>query len=350
MYTECNRLQIKVRREEDTIVKMIDVAQLANVSTATVSRVLQNPEEVKEETRKRVLSSIKQLNYQPNVLARHLRKNKTNTILVVVPNILNTVFSHIVGGIEHTASKNNFRVILGNSNKDINKEYDFLNVLKQRQVDGMILLSAQMDSDTLNELVKEYSVVIASEYKESVNAAMVTIDNIKSGIMATRHLLRLGHKQVAHISGPLSNYLSKDRFKGYKQAIIQQGLEVDSDLIKEGAFTLESGFDQTIALLNSNKPFSALFAANDVMAIGAIKAAKVYGVRVPEDLAVVGFDNIGFSSVFDPGITTIAQPMTEMGNKAMELLLKSMKGTEYRKERIMLQTNLIIRESCGAKK
>lgn len=331
------------------MVKMNDVAEKANVSKATVSRVLRNPETVKKDTREKVLAIIEQMNYQPNILARHFRRSETNTILVVVPNIMNTVFSHILGGIEHAACEKGYRVLLANTNKQVEKEYEYLDHLKQRQVDGMILLSARMDKDVLDEVMRQYPVVLTADYLEGIAIPTVSIDNVSSARTATEHLIKLGHSRVAHITGPLHLLLSQDRLKGYRQALLQNDLDVDNILIQEGDFSYESGYNQMTKLLALEHPPTAVFSANDEMATGVIKAAKDYGLSVPEDLAVVGFDNIKLSAIYDPGITTIAQPMFEMGKKAMELLLEQINGVEMTKRQYVLENELIIRDSCGAK-
>lgn len=331
------------------MVKMNDVAERANVSKATVSRVLRNPETVKKATRDKVLAIIEQLNYQPNILARHFRRSETNTILVVVPNIMNTVFSHILGGIEYAAGENGYRVLLANTNQQVEKEYEYLDHLKQRQVDGMILLSARMDKGIIAEVMKQYPVVLTADYLEGIAIPTVSIDNVSSARTATEHLIKLGHSRVAHITGPLHLQVSQDRLKGYRQALLQTNLDVDNILIQEGDFSHESGYNQMTKLLALEHPPTAVFSANDEMATGVIKAAKDYGLSVPEDLAVVGFDNIKLSAIYDPGITTIAQPMFEMGKKAMELLLHQITGVEMTKRQYVLENELIIRDSCGAK-
>lgn len=330
------------------MVKMSDVAEKANVSKATVSRVLRNPETVKKATRDKVMAIIEQMNYQPNILARHFRRSQTNTILVVIPNILNTVFSHMLGGIEHAAGKHGYRVLLANTNKQVEKEYEYLDHLKQRQVDGMILLSARMDKDVLQEVLEEYPVVLTADYLEGVAIPTVTIDNVSSARTATEHLINLGHQRIAHITGPIHLLVSQDRLKGYRQALLQNELDVDNILIQEGDFSHESGYNQMNKLLALEHPPTAVFAANDEMATGVIKAAKDKGLSVPKDIAVVGFDNIKLSYIYEPGITTIAQPMFDMGKKAMELLLQQINGEEMPKKQHVLESELIIRESCGS--
>ncbi|WP_175638679.1 LacI family DNA-binding transcriptional regulator [Metabacillus schmidteae] len=332
------------------MVKMRDVAKLANVSVATVSRVLHNPETVKEATRKKVLSVIEELNYQPNMLARQFRRNETNIILVVVPSIMNTVFSGIIEGIEYEASRHGYRVLLGNTNRKVENEYGLVELLKQKQTDGMILLSERMDSNYIKTLSEEYPLVLATAYIEGLKVPSVSIDNISSSREAVEHLIGLGHKKIAHISGPLQFAMSRDRYKGYKQALLQNNIEIRNMLVQEGDFTFESGYNQMLKIMALEKTPTAIFAANDEMAMGAIKAVKELGIDVPRNIAVVGFDNIGFSSKFDPALTTVAQPLFEMGQKSMKLLLQQIQGVPLLKEQYILECDFIVRESCGGKR
>ncbi len=331
------------------MVKMRDVAKLANVSVATVSRVLHNPETVKEVTRMKVLSVIKDLNYQPNMLARQFRRNETNIILVVVPSIMNTVFSGIIEGIEDEAARHGYRVLLGNTNRKVENEYDLVELLKQKQTDGMILLSERMDSNYIKSLSEEYPLVLATAYIEGLRVPSVSIDNVSSSREAVEHLIRLGHKEIAHITGPLHFAISRSRYQGYKQALMQNNIEVRNMLVQEGDFTFESGYNQMLKLMAIEKTPTAIFAANDEMAMGAVKAAKELGLNVPRDIAVVGFDNISFSSIFDPALTTVAQPLFEMGQKSMKLLLQQIQGVPLLKAQYILECDFIVRESCGGK-
>ncbi|WP_041087466.1 LacI family DNA-binding transcriptional regulator [Jeotgalibacillus soli] len=332
------------------MVKMSDVAKLAEVSNATVSRVLSSPENVREETRKRVLESIKELNYQPNTIARSFRKMETKSILVIVPDVTNQFFSEVLRGIEQKAGENGYQVLLGNSNNDVEKEYDFLNQLRQRQADGMILLTARMKQEVIEEFSEDFPVVLACEYKEGSSIPTVSIDNISGARKATEHLINLGHKRIAHLSGPMEVILSRDRLKGYHQAMLRNELETDSVLVQEGDYSYEAGYNLMNKLCALEEPPTAVFAANDEMAIGAIKAAKENFFRVPEDIAVVGFDDIKISSIFEPSLTTVSQPKLEIGEKAMELLLKQMNFEELNRKQIVLEDKLILRQSCGFNK
>ncbi|PJW18190.1 LacI family DNA-binding transcriptional regulator [Geobacillus sp. WSUCF-018B] len=327
-----------------------DVAKRANVSTATVSRVLRNTGNVTEETRQRVLEAIEALNYQPNVLGRYLRRMETETVLVVVPDITNPFFSKVLRGIEAVALEHGYQVLLGDTQNDVRLEEQYLNLLPQRQVDGMIFLTARIRKELVEEMARQFPIVLACEYLEGADIPTVSIDNISSARKATEHLIRLGHCRIAHLSGPMNIILSRDRLRGYQQALAQHELEADAALVQEGDFTYESGYNLTLKLLALEKPPTAIFAANDEMAIGAVKAIRHRGGRVPDDVAVVGFDDIHMASIFEPSLTTIAQPMFEIGQKAMELLLALIEGTSARRRQLVLPDRLVIRDSCGGER
>ena len=329
---------------------MKNVAKLANVSIATVSRVFTGSDNVADKTRKKVMKAVKELNYHPNALARQLRMMETKTIIVVVPDITNTFFSQVLKGIEITARRNGYRVLLGDTGNDITIEHEYLKALYEKHADGLVLLTARMDRNTIESLMKKYPVVLACEYLEDSNFPTVSIDNISAARKATEHLIKLGHKRVAHITGPMNVILSRDRLKGYKQAMKTYGLEIDPLLIAEGDFYYKTGYDLMLKLMSIDNLPTAVFAANDEMAIGAIKAIQSQGLKVPEDIAIVGFDNIKMSVFFSPSLTTIGQPMYKIGEKAMNLLLDLIRGKKLRKNQFLLDDKLIVRESCGYKK
>ncbi|WP_129730521.1 LacI family DNA-binding transcriptional regulator [Ectobacillus funiculus] len=332
------------------MMKMIDVAKRANVSTATVSRVLRKPDKVSKDTREKVLAAIKELNYQPNMVARQFRTKETKTVLVVIPDVTSPFFSEVLRGIEHIALESGYRVILGDTENNINREHEYIELLLQQQADGMILLTARMDRARLEEIANQFPVVLACEYIDELDVPTVSIDNISAARKATEHFIQLGHTRIAHIAGPMNVILSRDRLKGYEQALISHQLPIDPLYIKEGDFSLESGYNQMLHLLELEVPPTAVFVFNDLMAIGAIKAVKDKGLRVPEDIAVVGFDNIKMTSVFEPNITTIDQPKYEIGKKAMDLLLNLMNGETLERKKFVLKDELIIRESSGFKR
>lgn len=328
--------------------KMKDVAKLAGVSTATVSRVLAGKENINEETRQKVLQAIEQLSYKPNRLARNLRKLESKTIVAVVPDITNMFFFDIIRGIESVAHQNGYHVLLGNTANDINREIDYIELIKEKLADGVILLTARIPVQQIVEIVEELPVVLACEYIDGADVPMVTIDNISSARKAVNHLVSLGHRRIGFISGPLQVILSRDRLKGYHQGLHQHNLPIEESLIQEGDFTLESGYRMASRLLALTHPPTAIFAANDEMAIGAIQAIREKGYRVPDDIAVVGFDDIRLATLFDPPLTTVSQPKLEIGSKAAEVLIRILNNEPLERRQIVLEDHLIIRESCGA--
>ncbi|NRF90388.1 LacI family DNA-binding transcriptional regulator [Paenibacillus frigoriresistens] len=322
-----------------------DVAKLAGVSTATVSRVLRENYSVKKETTIKVLEAVKALNYEPNILGRYLRTNETKTVFVVIPDI-SDFFSNVLRGIEVVAKENGYQVLLGNTQFIQEREYEYLKLLQQNKTDGMILLTSQTNKDQINELADQYPVVLACDYWEGSKVPMVSIDNISSARKATEYLIRQGHKRIAHITGRLNIINSRDRLTGYKQAVEEYQL-YDPLLIQigEGDFSYESGFQLAQKLLALELPPDAIFAANDEMAIGAVKAIKKNSLKVPDDIAVIGFNDIHIASVFEPALTTISQPMYKIGETSMKMLLKLMNQEPLLKRQLLLEDKLVVRET-----
>ncbi|MGC5325086.1 LacI family DNA-binding transcriptional regulator [Brevibacillus sp. SYSU BS000544] len=328
--------------------KMTDVAKKAGVSVATVSRVLTGKDNILDETRKKVLLAVEELNYRPNKLARNLRKLESKTIVAVVPDISNIFFSDIIRGIETVAQQNGYYVLLGNTHNDIQSEIDYIEMVKEKLADGVILLTARIPKEEIISISQELPVVLACEYVDGADIPTVTIDNISSARKVVNHLVALGHQRIGFISGPLNVILSRDRLKGYRQALLAHDIPVDESLIQEGDFRIESGYQMASRLLALSQPPTAIFAANDEMAIGAIQSIKEKGFQVPQDIAVVGFDNIRITTIVEPALTTVNQPKFAIGCKAMEILLKIMNNEPIERKQIVLDDELVIRQSCGA--
>ncbi|MEY9865465.1 LacI family DNA-binding transcriptional regulator [Peribacillus sp. RS7] len=329
--------------------KMSDVAKLANVSPATVSRVLRQPDLVSEDTKQKVLQVIEEMNYKPHMIASQFRTKETKIILVVVPDITRPFFSEVLRGIEHTAVENGYQVILGDTENDIEREKEYIDLLYKKQADGAVLLTARMNRESLENLSNQFPIVLACEYVDGLDIPTVSIDNVSSARKVTEHLIKLGHTRIAHITGPMNIILSRDRLGGFQQAMKNHHLKVNQELIQEGGdYSIESGYDQMMKLLSLEKRPEAVFVFNDEMALGAVKAIQDHGLSVPKDIAVVGFDNLKIASIFHPHITTIDQPKYEIGKKATNLLLTLMKGGTVEKKKFVMKDELIIRESCGA--
>lgn len=327
--------------------KMIDVAKLAGVSVATVSRVLAGSAHVSRETREKVLRAMEDLDYKPNMLARNLRKMQSKTIVVVIPDISNPFFSDVIRGIQHVAREHGYHVLLGDTQNDVNAELDFIEMIKERAADGVILTTARTSPEKIMEMAREVPLVMACEYIEGAELPMVTIDNVFSAKRVVDHLAALGHRRIGFIAGPLHVIISRDRLQGFVQGLREHGIQQDSSLILEGDFTISSGYEQAVRLLQLPDPPTAIFASNDEMAIGAIKAIKHMGLKVPQDVAVVGFDDIRMATVIEPALTTIYQPKFEIGKKAMEFLLKLIQRPSRSYGHLKLPEKLILRESCG---
>lgn len=324
-----------------------DVAKAAGVSTATVSRVLSNSDAVKPLTRDAVLKAVEALDYKPNALARQMRTQETRTVIVIVPDISNTFFSEILFSIERCAQKYDYQILIADMHNQPNIESYYFQAIQQRTVDGIISLSANVAQKLMEQVAGEYPIVVANQYLENFNIPNVTINNINAAEEITEHLIKLGHTHIAHITSQPSLLLYRDRFNGYISALAKHGLPIDLELVRYGDSSIEGGYKQMTALLELNKPISAIFAAGDVMAVGAIKALKSAGLRVPEDIAVVGFDDIEISGFWEPSLTTVRPPKRQIGEVAFEKLLKLMRKQPLTQMKDILDYEIVIRESCG---
>ncbi|QJR82287.1 LacI family transcriptional regulator [Alteromonas pelagimontana] len=319
-----------------------DVSKESGLSIATVSRAISNPELVSKESLKRVNQAIDKLQYRPNLTSQKFRLQRTNTIVVLVPNIANLFFASLISGIEDTAAKYGYNVLLGDTRDITSREKEFINLVETRQADGIIQLRPHHKESLLpNCNVK------------AVNAAgcantpylSVRIDNTEAAYKVVKYLLDQGHRKIGVISGLKDNPHTRDRMLGYRQALQQANIAFNDDYVIEGDFTLWSGLNavQHFAQLK-DKP-TALFCMNDEMAIGAIKGLKEKGLRVPQDISVTGFDDLEVSNYSDPPLTTVRQPGVKIGEKAAELLFQMIEGTEPKLIEYILPFELIIRES-----
>lgn len=283
------------------------------------------PDVVTAKTRARVEAAVRDLDYKPNALASSLRRLRTENIIVVVPDIHNPFFSGVVQGIEHIAHAHGHKVLLGETQNSQQRLDTYAAMLVRKEADGLILLGALLPSVVQRAVASgeppPVPIVMACEYFAGLQAPNVRIDNVAAAAAATDHLLQLGHRRIAMISGPSGNPLVKDRLKGYRQQLAKADITVPAEFVGRGDFTLQSGYHAMQKLLALTHKPTAVFCANDEMAMGAIRAAKDAGKRVPQDLSVVGFDDIQFAEYYDPPLTTIRQPRREIGETAMRLIL-----------------------------
>lgn len=327
-----------------------EVAKYAGVSVATVSRVLNDSSNVKSETRDKVFNAIKELGYQPNLLGRNLRRTRTNLVLVLLPSIANPFYAAIVKGIEDVAHKNSYNIMLCNTESNVERERLYIRLLKNKLADGVILLAPQIPADELTELSLKYPVVQCCEYRENVGVSHVSIDNFMAAYEATKHLIGLGHKKIGLLSSDNDFISTKQRENGYLKALEEAGLAINKSWLGFGDYGYNSGIDYANRILQYEDRPTAVFAISDLMAIGVIKAAGDKGIIVPDDLSVVGFDNISYAYMHTPSLTTISQPRYDIGGAAMKLMLTHINDPDYTPCSLILKHQLVERESTQAAK
>lgn len=330
-----------------------DVAKRSGVAVGTVSAVINNNSWVSDEMRLRVQKAIEELNYQPNLLARNLRTQRSDTIGLIVSDITNPFFPQIVRSIDAMARKNGYMVILCDANEDSQIGLDTFKVLLEKKVDGFIFIGGILDDDKLVNYLKKkcpFIVVIERDYGVS-EVGTVIVDSINAGYIATKHLLDLGYSRVGIIAGPLDDVFihgSFGRYEGYQMALKAYNMPFDEKLVKKGDFTYKGGYRAMKQYLNEKSDVRAIFASNDIMAIGAMVAIKEHGLRIPEDIALVGYDDIPEASYTYPSLTTIRLPKAKLGEAAVETLVSHLQGKKQVSLKKVLPTELIIRQSCGA--
>jgi DNA-binding LacI/PurR family transcriptional regulator len=326
-----------------------EVAVYAGVSTATVSRVLNDYPFVKEETRRKVLKVIRDTNYQVNAVARNLRRRKTHSIGVIISNVLSAFYSVIAKAVEDIAIKNKFSTVLCNGGDDPEKELGYLKVLHENRVDGIILSPTGRNSSYLRFLVSSgIPVTVIDRTVEDLRCDTVLVNNREASCQGVRHLLQAGFRRIGCIAGPQDRLTGLERLRGYYDAHEAEGVPVDERLIRIGDFLLESGKRETVSLL-AEGGLDALFVANEDMATGAYVALIEKGLNIPDDIALIIFDDPEWASLVTPKVTAIRQPVYEAGSKAAELIfrriLEGATSTRRPPERIVLKATLIRRES-----
>lgn len=324
-----------------------DVAKEAGVSIATVSRVLNDVDVVNEETKKKVNDAIEKLDYRPNIVARSLKTQKTRTIGIVIPDISSQFYPEIVRGAEDVANIYNYNVILCNTDLDVQKEIEYLKVLREKMVDGIIYMSSSLAENILNLLNNLKLPTVLVETKGEDNGyPSVTIDNEKAAYDATSYLIKKGNKKIAYVGvKPDTPNASALRFQGYKRALIENGIEYDENLVQFGGLKATDGRDGMEVILGKAK-IDAVFCASDEIAMGVINILRDNGIEVPKDVDVIGFDNIYASSIYYPKLTTVEQPMYDMGSVGMRMLIKIINKKEVEREHYVLEHKIIERDSC----
>jgi LacI family transcriptional regulator, repressor for deo operon, udp, cdd, tsx, nupC, and nupG len=321
-----------------------EVAEKAGVSVATVSRVLNNITSVSPKTRLKVENAIKELNYAPSMLGRNLRNSESRLLLVLIPSISNPFYTDIINGIENFAIVNHYNILLCQTDSNPQRENIFFNMVKNKLADGIISMDPAVNKQKLTELARDHSIILCSEYEEGGSIPYVTIDSELAAYHAVKHLIKIGKKNIALINSDEKFLYARQRRIGYERALAEFGLPVRNEWIyNTQGLDFEHGVHAMRMLLQLNERPTAVFAVSDTLAIGALKEINNNGLKVPDDIAVVGFDKISFSNMTNPTLTTVAQPMYKMGYTAAKMLINSIKGNKV--ESVVLDHELVIRES-----
>lgn len=326
-----------------------DVARRAGVAPITVSRVINHSGYTSEETRVRVETAIAELDYVPNTLARSLRSRRTLTLALILTDITNPFFTSVARGVEDTASDAGFTVIFCNTDENEAEEQKYLQVLLQKKVDGMLLVPARSSSESVETIQKQNTPVVVLDRRiPQAKTDSVRCDSELGAYQLVQLLLKLGHRRIAALSGPRHVSTAGDRVAGYWRAMREASLDNNVQSVYFGAFTQDSGYEMACQALAASPQPTALFAANNFIAIGALKAVQDRGLRVPEDIAMVGFDDLPPALVTFPFFTVVSQPAYQMGQKATELLLARLAGEAPEQyEEIILPTEVLVRTSSG---
>jgi LacI family transcriptional regulator len=332
-----------------------EVARLANVSRSTVSRVINKHPNVRSETKKRVWQAIRESGYQPHAVARSLVTNRTQIVGIVIPESVTTLFTDpffplLLRGATEACNAHEYQLMLSLFTVPADQEEEmYQRVLRSRYLDGVIVASSSLSDPLISNLLRDRAPFVSVGRYPGESVHYVDGDNVGGARMAVEHLIRLGHRSVATITGRLDMTAGQDRLEGYRQALQAHGIPVRETLIVEGDFTENSGALGMQQLLSASP--SAVFAASDMTAIGALKVLRQAGRQVPQDIALIGFDDIPTATVVEPTLTTVRQPIERMGSMAVELLLSVLENSIEEgapAQRIILPTELIIRDSCGS--
>lgn len=326
-----------------------DVAREAGVSVATVSRVLNDNQNVSTNTKNKVLKAIDKLQYTPNLLGRNLRKSRTYKALVLVPTLSNEFYSEIVRGVEDVANKHDYHVMLCSTHSSVEKEKAYLNMFYSRLIDGIIFMAPEMKGQELTEISVKYPVIQCSEYIRDTEVSWVSIKNYKASYEAIQYLIDMGHTKIALIGSENGFVSTIKRKQGYLEALRDNNIQINNDYIVQANYGFIDGIEGCKKLMQLPEPPTAIFCGSDTIAVGVIRELTKQGIKVGKQMSVIGFDDTNLAKYYNPPITTVAQPRYEMGKVAMELLLRKINNINCKNEYITLDHKLVIRESTHTK-
>ncbi|MBD5080385.1 MAG: LacI family transcriptional regulator [Ruminococcaceae bacterium] len=324
-----------------------DVAKASNVSVATVSRVLNKHSNVSDETVEKVTRVMEELGYNPNTLGRDLRKSETKRILAIISDAGQSFYGDVLKGMDEAAFSLGYDILIATTHDNPEHEMHLLKMLMSHSVDGAVLLGVKQESSTMTKLAENYNVALCLERQEGTNALTVSIDNVKAGRDAVNYLIEKGHKRVGLITTKTRSQSSVDREKGYRLALEENNIPFDEKLVFYGNYDPESGTRGCKHLLELEEPPTAIFSISDMIAIGAMNHAISKGIKIGKDLLFFGFDNIAYSHIFVPHLSTVEQPCYMQGKLVIEKLVSNMKSDVPDKGIYLLPHSLVLRESTG---
>ncbi|EGQ7786102.1 TPA: substrate-binding domain-containing protein [Vibrio cholerae] len=326
---------------------MKDIARLAGVSTSTVSHVINKSRFVSDEIAERVNNAAQQLNYAPSALARSLKMNRTKTIGMLVTTSTNPFFGEVVKGVERSCYHQGYNLILCNTEGDNQRMKASINTLLQKRVDGLLLMCSTLEGERLDVFDRYPDIpIVVMDWGPILFASDKIQDNsLQGGYMAAKHLIECGHKEIGCITGPLIRHQAQMRYEGYKRALAEAGIAMNPDWIVESDFECEGGYQAFEKLYQRGKLPSALFVSNDMMAMGVIQAASQRGLRVPDDLSLIGYDDVHIAKFMTPALTTIHQPKYRLGKAAVDTLLYRLENPDTTAQVVQLEPTLVVRNS-----
>jgi LacI family transcriptional regulator, galactose operon repressor len=326
-----------------------DVAQRAGVSIPTVSRVLNDRPNVADELAERVRSAIAELNYRPSRAAQRLRAQASRLVGVIFSDISNPFYINVLKGIEFVLSKDGFSLLISNADADPDREARMVQVMRAEGVAGLIIAPTKESAPEVKKAIDDgLPVVVFDRRMRDMEVDTVMADGLSGAIRAVNHLVALGHRRIGIISGPLHLSSARDRYAGYLQALSDADIKVEANLTRLGDYKMESGYQLATELISSRRPPTALFVANNEMTIGALNAIHDARRRMPDDIAIVGFDDFDWAVSLNPPLTTVAQSTFDIGVQAASLLLSRIGNPGRPGRTVVLETSLIVRASCGA--
>ncbi|CAH8235547.1 substrate-binding domain-containing protein [Vibrio aestuarianus] len=326
---------------------MKDIARLAGVSTSTVSHVINKSRFVSEDIAERVNKAAQDLNYAPSALARSLKMNRTRTIGMLVTTSTNPFFGEVVKGVERSCYHKGYNLILCNTEGDNERMKASINTLLQKRVDGLLLMCSTLEGERIEVFDRYPDIpVVVMDWGPMLFASDKIQDNsLSGGYIATNYLIECGHKEIGCITGPLIRHQAQMRYEGYKRAVLEAGLEINPQWIVESDFECEGGYEAFNRMLEKGPLPSSIFVSNDMMAMGVINAAHEKGIRIPEDVSIMGYDDIHIARFMSPALTTVHQPKYRLGKVAVETLLKKLEKETLEPQVVQLDPTLVVRKS-----